>query len=62
MLLDVLMMAAGLAALYATALVTLYLDREEQERMLAARRTQELERARRAQARAASAAKSDLPT
>ncbi|MFL6716056.1 MAG: OpgC domain-containing protein [Burkholderiaceae bacterium] len=62
LLLDVLMMAAGLAALYATALVTLYLDREEQERMLAARRTQELERARRAQARAASAAKSDLPT
>ena len=62
LLLDVLMMAAGLAALYATALVTLYLDREEQERMLAARRNQELERARRAQARAASAAKSDLPT
>ena len=61
-LLDVLMMAAGLAALYATALVTLYLDREEQERMLAARRNQELERARRAQARAAGAAKSDLPT
>ena len=62
LLLDVLMMAAGLAALYATALVTLYLDREEQQRMLAARKEQELKRAGRRQATAAGAAKSDLPT
>jgi hypothetical protein len=62
LLVDVLMMAAGLAALYATALVTLYLDREEQQRMLAARKEQELKRAGRRQATAAGAAKSDLPT
>lgn len=62
LLLDMLLMAAGLAALYATALVTLYIDREEQQRMLAARKEQELQRARRAQARAAGAGKSDLPT
>lgn len=59
---DLLMMAAGLAALYATALVTLYLDREEQQRMLAARQEHALRRAQRARAKAAGAAKTDLPT
>lgn len=62
LLLDVLMMAAGLATLYATALVTLYIDREEQQRMLAARKEQELQRAARRRAAAPGAAKSDLPT
>jgi hypothetical protein len=44
---DVLMMALGLAALYATAQITLYLDREEQERMRAARQAHATERAER---------------
>ena len=62
LLLDLLMMAAGLAALYATALITLYIDREERQRMLAARAEQELQRSRRGGTSAANAAKSDLPT
>ena len=62
LLLDLLMMSAGLAALYATALITLYIDREERQRMLAARAEQELQRSRRGGTSAANAAKPDLPT
>ena len=63
---DVAMMATGLAALYATALATLYLDREEQQRMRAAREEHAQRRAqRRAERRArkaAAAGKTKSPT
>lgn len=62
LMLDLLMMAAGFASLYATALLTLHLDREEQQRMQAARQAQALQRARHGKGKAAGAAESDLPT